>query len=194
LTAIGHAAPYWAFGAVPLSHTCAVIFPAGTTRVFVTGNAGSGKTTFAVSLADRLSLPYHGIDGVVWQEGWRRIPQQEEDAMINALAAADAWVIDGISDPILQAADVVVFLDVPRSVSAWRAMRRSVRYLFRSRPGLPARCPEVLVIPKLTRIIWQFPRHIRPRILSEMDRRPNGTFIHLAWPQGGDRLLDELSA
>ena len=86
----------------------------------MTGNAGSGKTTFALSLADRLSLPYHGIDGVVWQEGWRRIPQQEEDEMINTLAAADAWVIDGISDRILQAADVVVFLDVPRSVSAWR--------------------------------------------------------------------------
>jgi adenylate kinase family enzyme len=171
-----------------------VIFPAGTTRVFVTGNAGSGKTTFAALLADRLSLPYHGIDGVVWQEGWRRISQREEDEMLNALAAADAWVIDVISDRILQAADVVVFLDVPRSVSAWRAMRRSLRYLFRSRPGLPARCPEVLVIPKLTRIIWRFPRDVRPRILSEIDRRPNGTFIHLAWPQGGDRLLDELSA
>ena len=169
-------------------------FPPGSTRVLVTGNAGSGKTSFASSLAKVLDVPCHSLDGIVWQERWRKTPQHEKDAKIEALIATDAWVIDGVSDRVLQAADVVVFLDVPRSVSAWRAMRRNVRYLFKSRPGLPPRCPEVLVIPKLARLIWRFPRHIRPRILREMDRRPDGTFVHVAWPQSGECLLDDLRA
>jgi len=171
-----------------------VTFPVGSTRVLVTGNAGAGKTSFASLLADVLNVPCHSLDGVVWQERWRKTPQHERDAQIEALIAASSWVIDGVSDRVLQAADVVVFLDVPRSVSAWRAMRRNVRYLFKSRPGLPPRCPEVLVIPKLVRLIWRFPRHVRPRILLEMDRRPSGTFVHLVWPQSGDCLLDELRA
>lgn len=169
-------------------------FPAGSTRVLVTGNAGAGKTTFASSLADALNVPCHSLDGVVWQERWQKTPQNEKDMQIEALIATEAWVIDGVSDRVLQAADVVVFLDVPRPVSAWRAMRRNVRYLFKSRPGLPRRCPEVLVIPKLARLIWRFPLHVRPRILREMHRRPSGTFVHVVWPQSGDRLLDDLRA
>ena len=157
----------------------------------MTGNAGAGKTSFAVSLAEVLNVPCHSLDGVVWQERWQKTPQHEKDIQIDALIATDAWVIDGVSDRVLQVADVVVFLDVPRPVSAWRAMRRNVRYLFKSRPGLPPRCPEVLVIPKLARLIWRFPRHVRPRILSEMDRRPHGTFVHVTWPQSADGLLDD---
>lgn len=175
-------------------HTCSMTFPPGSTRVLVTGNAGSGKTSFASSLAKVLDVPCHSLDGIVWQERWRKTPQPEKDSQIETLIATDAWVIDGVSDRALQAADVVVFLDVPRLVSAWRAMRRNVRYLFKSRPGLPPRCPEILVIPKLARLIWRFPNHVRPTILVEKQRRRGGTFVHVTWPQRADRLLDDLHA
>ena len=72
-----------------------------------------------------------------------------------------------------RAADLVVFLDVPRRVSLVRCARRNAPYLFRSRPDLPERCPEVLIIPKLLKIIWQFPTHVRPQLLADFtgDRR-----------------------
>ena len=175
-----------------LGNTCQVTISVGSKRIFVTGNAGAGKTTFATSLARALNLPLHGLDGVVWQERWRKTPQTEKDAQIENLISGDAWIIDGVSERAMQAAEVVVFLDVPRRVSAVRVMRRNVRFLFRSRPGLPPHCPEVLVIPKLARLIWRFPRHIRPKILAEMSRRTNDTFVHLAWPESGEQLIEEL--
>ena len=165
--------------------------PIGSKRIFVTGNAGAGKTTFATNLAEVLGLPFHGLDQVVWQERWQKTPELEKNAQIDKLISGEAWIIDGVSDRAMQAADVVVFLDVPRRVSALRVMRRNLPYLFRSRPGLPPHCPEVLVIPKLARLIWRFPGHVRPRILSEKFQRIDGSFVHLIWPESGERILEE---
>lgn len=164
--------------------------PRDTKKVSVTGNAGAGKTTFAQALAKSLDVPCHSLDGVVWQERWRKTPQAHKDAQIDEIISSEMWVIDGVSERVMQAADVVVFLDVPRSVSALRVMRRNLRYLFKSRPGLPPHCPEILVIPKLARLIWRFPRNIRPMILQHGRDRADKTFLHVSWPHTGRHILD----
>ena len=168
-----------------------VTIPAGSKRIFVTGNAGAGKTTFGRALADSLNLPFHSLDGVVWQQGWRKTPQHEKFEKIEHLISADAWVIDGVSDQVMQAADVVVFLDVPRRVSALRVMRRNLPYLFKSRPGLPPKCPEILVVPKLVRLIWRFPRNVKPAIMNELTSRREGTFVHVPWPADCTLVLED---
>ena len=146
-------------------------------RILVTGNAGSGKSTFARRLGTALDLPVFGLDRVVWQPGWRKTPAGERAAMIAELCAGPEWVIDGVSHEILAAADIVVFLDVPRLVSIGRCARRTWRYLFRSRPGLPENCPEISIIPQLLKIIWRFPTAVRPQILAAMGKRNGGAFI-----------------
>ena len=58
-----------------------------------------------------------------------------------------------------------------------RCLRRNAPYLFRSRPGLPERCPELLILPTLLRLIWRFPVQTRPWILAaQQGVRP---FVHL---------------
>jgi hypothetical protein len=136
-------------------------------RILVTGNAGSGKSTFAGRIASQLGIPCVSLDRVVWQSGWKKTPQAERTARIHELTQSDSWVIDGVSMEVQASADTVVFLDVPRRVSFWRVVKRNWRYLFRSRPELPPGCPEILIIPTLVKIIWYFPGKIRPRILAQ---------------------------
>lgn len=135
-------------------------------RILVTGNAGSGKSTLAHELGQRLSLPVHGLDMIVWRPGWQPAPIAERTAALMELAERPAWVVDGVSRVLEEHADHVIFLDVAPGVCTWRCAKRNWRYLFRSRPGLPARCPELLIIPELLRIIWRFDRDVRPRILA----------------------------
>ena len=126
-------------------------------------------STLAQRIALRLDLPCHGLDTIVWQEGWRKTPEPEKERKIRELAQANCWVIDGVSLTAQDAADTVVFLDVRRRVSLLRVAKRNWRYLFRSRPGLPPRCPEILILPKLIQLIWRFPRVVRPRIIERMN-------------------------
>lgn len=145
-------------------------------RVLVTGNAGSGKTTLAAALGARLGLEVIGLDRVVWRPGWQKAPPEERRAAEAEIAARPAWVVDGVSRTILAAADLVVFLDLPRPVCLWRALRRSLPHLLRSRPELPERCPEILILPHLVRLIWRFPTQTLPGILAGVQGR---RFVHL---------------
>jgi len=137
-------------------------------RILVTGNAGSGKSTLAQRIAADFGLPCHSLDRIVWQSGWKKTPQDEKARRIQNLIKQESWVIDGVSSQAQSHADVVIFLDVPRSTSLWRVAKRNWRFLFRSRPELPSGCPEILIIPSLLKIIWRFPKAIRPRILEQM--------------------------
>jgi adenylate kinase family enzyme len=149
-------------------------------RILVTGNAGSGKSTLARLIAMRLEMPCHSLDGIVWQPGWKKTPAGERDRGVQELITTEAWVIDGVSFLAQSAADAVVFLDVPRRTSFWRVAKRNWKYLFRSRPELPPGCPEILIIPALCRIIWNFPAKVRPDLLKRAKSAGNRQrFYHL---------------
>ena len=163
-------------------------------RILVTGNAGSGKSTLARKIAVQLGLPYHSLDRIVWQSGWKKTPKDDRDRQVRALTDQEQWVIDGVSYAVQEAADTVIFLDVPRRVSFRRALKRNWRYAFHSRPELPPGCPEILIVPTLCRIIWNFPRAIRPGILERMEKaRTVQHSFHVT--SGGDlaRLLPTLA-
>ena len=149
-------------------------------RIHVTGNAGSGKTTLAWELASLLDLEMVQLDSVVWERGWRKTAPDKRKRLEREIASKPGWVVDGVSRTICQAADVVIFLDFPRSTSYLRSAKRNWRYLFKTRPGLPENCPEILILPALFKIIWQFPKRVRPRIIEDcLSFEKTRTFIHI---------------
>jgi adenylate kinase family enzyme len=146
-------------------------------KLFITGNAGSGKTTLAHRLGSDLKVPVHSLDEVVWRPGWRKTPANERDLAIAGLVANPRWVIEGVSPAVFARADMVIFLDVPRPLCMVRCARRNWQYLFSSRPGLPDDCPEIKIVGRLLQIIWRFPRRVRPGILAMIEEHPGQTFV-----------------
>jgi adenylate kinase family enzyme len=146
-------------------------------RINVTGNAGAGKSTLTQQLGEVLDLPVFSLDSIVWQPGWQKTPALERQAREQQLIDQPSWIIDGVSVRIRQASDIVVFLDVPRHVCAWRAVKRSVRYFNCTRPGLPPNCPEWRILPRLMVIIWQFPYNAGRAIRREALHVPGRYFI-----------------
>ena len=96
-------------------------------RVFIIGAGGSGKTTLAVSVARAV-----GVDPV----------ELDLNPFIDreSIAARERWVVEGIFlfdiEPLLQRADVIVWLDLPRRIAQrrivvrhfWLSARRRNRY------------------------------------------------------------------
>jgi len=104
-------------------------------RVAIIATAsGCGKTTFGRALAARLDVPFHELDSIHWRSGWRETEASELRRRVAPLVAGDAWVIDGsyrgkLGDLVLEAADTVVWLDLPRRVWLARLARRTLRRL-----------------------------------------------------------------
>ena len=138
-------------------------------KILITGNAGSGKTTLSYKLAKLLNRKdIICLDKIVWNPGWILVNKEEKELEFVRITKMQSWIVDGVSKTILESADTIIFLDYPRRVCYWRAFRRNCKYFFKTRPELPERCPEILIIAKLVKIIWAFPRLIKPTIIRHI--------------------------
>jgi adenylate kinase family enzyme len=106
-------------------------------RVAVISSAsGNGKTTMGRALAERMGVPFLELDALVHGPNWTETPDEVLAARLAPVLGSDAWVIDGtyrhkLGDRVLQAADVVVWLDLPIRVWLPRLVRRTGRRLRR---------------------------------------------------------------
>ena len=102
-------------------------------RVAIIATAsGCGKTTFGRALAERLGVPLTELDAIHWQAGWRELDAPELRRRVEPVVAEEAWVIDGsyrgkLGDLVLDRADTVVWLDLPRRVWLPRLVLRTLR-------------------------------------------------------------------
>ena len=100
-------------------------------RVVVIGVAGSGKSTVARELGERLGVPHIELDSIFWQAGWTKLDEDEFAVRVREATESGGWVVDGNYSPRIRqitwtAADTVVWLDLSRPVIMWQLARRTV--------------------------------------------------------------------
>ena len=102
----------------------------------LSGPSGAGKSTFGRVLAARLGVAYAETDGLVHGPGWvERSPEEVRVALAPTLAL-DGWVIDNpyrriVGELVIEAADTLVWLDLPMHVWLPRLLHRTLRRLAR---------------------------------------------------------------
>src|SRR5689334_5774453 len=94
--------------------------PGSMRRIAVTGTSGSGKTTFARRLGERLGLPHIELDALFWRPGWVESDTESFRTRVAEAIAGEGWVVDGNYSPVrdlyLARVDTVVWLDLPLRV------------------------------------------------------------------------------
>jgi adenylate kinase family enzyme len=99
--------------------------------VILSSASGSGKTTLGRRLSAELGVPLYELDAIHHQAGWRELTAQELRSAVEPIVAQGRWVIDGayrgkLGDLVLERADTVVWIDLPRRVWLPRLLRRTV--------------------------------------------------------------------
>lgn len=102
-------------------------------RIAVIGSAsGSGKSTLARELARRLAVRCVELDAMVHGPNWTETPNEVLRAQLEPILAEEGWVVDGVyrgklGNLVLEAADLVVWVDLPIHVWLPRLLRRTRR-------------------------------------------------------------------
>jgi adenylate kinase family enzyme len=98
----------------------------GIRRIYITGGAGSGKTTLAKSLAGRTDFPFFELDTVIQDyEGSGELETAEVRlrSMIE-IASKPEWIAEGnfvgFAQEIWKQAGLIVFIESNLRTTLWR--------------------------------------------------------------------------
>ncbi len=141
-------------------------------KIVIIGSPGAGKSTLAQALGGILNIEVFHLDRYFWQPGWKEYSRGTRIEIEQQLIRGkDRWIIEGTylgsSDSRLQAADTIIFLDIPPLLCLWRAVKRYITYQGYARPDIPAGCKERLSLFYILKILV-FPHRGRNLFLAKI--------------------------
>lgn len=97
-------------------------------RILVAGTSGSGKSTLARRIAAALDIPYVEIDSLNHGPRWEPRPSFVED--VDDFTSGERWVIEwqyrSVRPLLVERAQLMVWLDLPRRTVMRRVVQRTV--------------------------------------------------------------------
>ena len=151
-------------------------------RIMIIGQPGSGKSTLAKSLGQITGLPVVHIDTIHWQTGWVERSQDERTRLCEEVHVRDEWIFEGghsITWPSrIARAEMIIALDIPFHIRAWRVFWRTIKHYGKTRADLPEGCPERFNW-EFTIWIWNTRNSARKNILSTLRNAPEDKKKHI---------------
>ncbi len=144
-------------------------------KIIVIGCPGSGKTTFAEKLRNKIGIPLFYLDAIWHKSDRTHISREEFDARLAEILALDSWIIDGNYSRTIEsriaACDTVFLFDLPAEVCLEGAVSR----LGKKRCDMPW-CDTELD-PWLKKEIEEFGGKNLPAIYALIDKYQDGKTV-----------------
>lgn len=104
-------------------------------KIAVFGKPGSGKSMLSKTLASAIGIPLHQLDSLVYQSNGEQVERRLFDEAHEKILASDSWIIDGFGplasfNQRLEAADTLIYVDLPYLTSYWFVTKRLLKGLF----------------------------------------------------------------
>ena len=165
-------------------------------KVLIIGSGGAGKSTLAARLGEKTGIEVVHLDKLHWKPNWTSPPKDEWRKTVEAELKKDEWIMDGnfggTMEMRLAACDMVIYLDFPRTICLYRALKRAVKYYNKTRPDMGEGCNERIDFEFL-HWVWNFPKTSKPQIEERLMRLGNGkTIIRLRSPRETEDFLMNL--
>jgi adenylate kinase family enzyme len=149
-------------------------------RIAIIGCSGGGKSSLARKLAVKLALPVVHLDVIFWEPGWKESDDASFRIKLGAALAGGRWITDGnfsrLADLHFAGAQMIVWVDQPRTLCVRRALVRAIKERGRNRADMAEGCIERIDLEFL-RYIWNWNRDTRPKIEAAIARHAPATPI-----------------
>lgn len=100
-------------------------------KVIVIGTTGSGKSTFAIQLANKLKCHYIQLDLLFWKPNWEWSSDEDFFQKIRNEIDRDCWILDGnytrTQSITWTVADTVIWIDLPFWQTFYQCFTRSFK-------------------------------------------------------------------
>lgn len=162
------------------------VLPVRPVRVLVAGTAGSGKTTLAVRVGQALELPHTEIDSLFHGPNWTPRPSFLAD--VDSFTRQERWVTEwqysAVRDLLADRADLLVWLDLPRTQVMRQVILRTLRRRLRRQVLWNGnREPPLWTVLRdrdhIVRWAWRTNALCAARVAALQERRPGLPVVQL---------------
>lgn len=162
-------------------------------KIMLFGRPGSGKSTFANQLGQKLNIPVYHLDKYFYEAHWKERPYQDFLRIQQELVNLDHWIIDGNATKSLETrwakADVVIYFLFPRLICLWRVIKRKFTKKDPKIDDRPPNCPEIISW-KFFVYIWTFNQRVEAQITKLRAQCPAAKFYQICSNQALNQLKD----
>ena len=159
-------------------------------KILIIGSPGSGKSTFARALGEKMNLPVYHLDNLYRNPDKTTVERDVFDGRLVEILEKNAWIIDGNFSRTMQMrieyADTVFLLDYPVEVCLDGVRKR----IGTVRPDIP--WVETEEDEEFMEYIRTFPETHMPQIRELFARYPDREYIVFKTREEADRYLEEL--
>lgn len=129
-------------------------------KIAIIGYSGSGKSTLAKKLSKYYKAPVLFLDTVNFLPNWIERDRDEGRLIVCDFMKNDSWVIDGnysdfFQKERLEQADKIIFLNFPRRICIYRALKRYFRYKNTTREDMATGCIEKIDLEFIWWILYE---------------------------------------
>ncbi|MEO6891074.1 MAG: hypothetical protein ABI456_16575 [Ktedonobacteraceae bacterium] len=164
-------------------------------KIVIIGSPGAGKSTLAKELASILKMRVFHLDRFFWQRGWKGKTRDTRIYLLECLVMEKQWIIEGTylcsSEPRLNAADTIIFLDMHPLLCLWRVIKRHWVYLGRSRRDIPEGCIDKLTLFRILKVL-AFPLRERRKLEKKLRNFPSKKIVRLQSAKEVENFLAQL--
>jgi adenylate kinase family enzyme len=154
-------------------------------RVVVVGAAGSGKTTLAKEIANRIGAPHIELDALKYKQDWTAASDESFRGEVAAHVGTDLWVIDGnyaeVRDLVWLRAQLLVWIDLHLIIILWRLAQRTFRRLLNKEIFASGNREQLnRVFGKQSIFLWTIRSYYRRRkSYEELLKHPRYAHLHV---------------
>jgi adenylate kinase family enzyme len=164
-------------------------------KIVIIGSSGAGKTTLAKELGSILKIKVFHLDRLFWQRGWTGKTRETRIDILQEIVREKQWIIDGnyfsSSELHLDAADIIIFLDISPLMCLLHVMKRHREYRRRSRRDIPQGCTDRLTWLRILKVLT-FPLHGQRTIMQKLRNYKSKQIVWLCSAKEVEDFLAQL--